>query len=128
VFYFGPGTVQELYPSVARYLMAYDPWYVANSAFYVIVTVFADGFMVRIYPALANPLFRGVDRCTFYQAYRLHIVWDRNWWIIIPPVLMCTSLVVTGSMVTWHFARSASSPIYKTAGSWATASFALTLA
>ncbi|KAJ2913497.1 hypothetical protein MD484_g6925, partial [Candolleomyces efflorescens] len=106
VFYFGPGTVQELYPSVARYLMAYDPWYVANSAFYIIVTVFADGFM----------------------AYRLHIVWDRNWWIIIPPVLMCISLVVTGSMVTWHFARSATSPIYTTAGSWATASFALTLA
>ncbi|RXW22066.1 hypothetical protein EST38_g3800 [Candolleomyces aberdarensis] len=106
VFHFGPGTGQELYPSVARYLMAYEPWYVANSAFYVIVTVFADGFM----------------------AYRLHIVWDRNWLIIIPPFLMWISLIVTGSMVTWLFSRSARSPVYATAGSWATASFALTLA
>ncbi|KAF9530440.1 hypothetical protein CPB83DRAFT_850927 [Crepidotus variabilis] len=58
-------------PSWLMYKNLADGRNVAASAFFVVGTLFGDIFM----------------------AYRLYIVWGRNKWIIIPPVLMCTSLL-----------------------------------
>ncbi|PPQ87419.1 hypothetical protein CVT25_008115 [Psilocybe cyanescens] len=54
------------------YLSLSKNWSFAYNAFYIAVPVIADSFLI----------------------YRLFIVWSRNWWIIIPPICFCASLIV----------------------------------
>ncbi|CAA7263366.1 unnamed protein product [Cyclocybe aegerita] len=98
-------TVQafSLNPAETVYLTLADPKTVAGSAFYVSTTLLGDMFMI----------------------YRLYIVWSRNKYIIIPPIILCTALAVTGSMVTYLFSQS-TEPIFATAGAWITSCFVLT--
>lgn len=88
-----------------QYLSLSDPIYVANWSFYVAGTFIGDAFM----------------------AYRLFVVWSKSWAIVIPPIAMCTSLIVTGSMVTWLFSRITHGNVSLNVDAWVTASLALTL-
>ncbi|TFK32169.1 hypothetical protein BDQ12DRAFT_728920 [Crucibulum laeve] len=92
-----------LTPAEKVYLNLADSKAVLGSAFYVASTLTGDAFMI----------------------YRLYIVWARNKFIIIPPIILCIALAVTGSMVTYLFSQ-AKQPIFAAAGNWITSCFVLT--
>jgi len=93
-----------MFPNAATIIYSHisDPKSVTNSALYVLTTLVGDAFMI----------------------YRLFIVWERNWWIIIPPTSFMVALAITGSAVTYNFWHSI--PIFAARG-WITGSFVLTL-
>jgi len=92
-----------LNPAEMVYLNLPDAKNVLSSALYVITTLVGDSFMI----------------------YRLYIMWSRNIFVIIPPIIMCVVLAVTGGMVTYLFSQ-ATTPLFQAAGPWITACFALT--
>jgi len=96
-------TPTSLNPAERVYLDLPETKNVLTSAFYVLTTLIGDGFMV----------------------YRLYIVWSRNFFIVIPPVIMCVALAVTGGMTTYLFSK-ATTPLFQAAGAWITSSFVLT--
>ncbi|GLB39546.1 hypothetical protein LshimejAT787_0700560 [Lyophyllum shimeji] len=96
-------TPAGLNPAEKVYLNLPDIKNVLTSVFYVLTTLVGDGFMI----------------------YRLYIVWSRNYFIIIPPVIMCISLAITGGVVTYLFSQ-ATTPLFQAAGAWITSSFVLT--
>ncbi|KAG6908375.1 hypothetical protein DXG01_004873 [Tephrocybe rancida] len=85
-------TSGSLNPAERVYLNLPDAKNVLTSAFYVLTTLVGDGFMI----------------------YRLYIVWSRNLYIIILPVLMLGALAVTGGMVTYLFSQ-ATTPLFQAA-------------
>jgi hypothetical protein len=88
-----PGTLN---PAVMSYLNLADPKSVANSALYVTTTIVGDGFMVCSYLQLPSTVKALLMITEFWsigeKVYRLYIVWSRNHWIIIPPVIFCAAL------------------------------------
>ncbi|KAF8064872.1 hypothetical protein FPV67DRAFT_1671177 [Lyophyllum atratum] len=96
-------TPTGLNPAEKVYLNLPDVKNVLTSGFYVLTTLVGDGFMI----------------------YRLYIVWSRNYFIIIPPVIMCVALSITGGMVTYLFSQ-ATTPLFQAAGAWITSCFVLT--
>ncbi|KDQ56609.1 hypothetical protein JAAARDRAFT_58887 [Jaapia argillacea MUCL 33604] len=78
---------------------------VVNSGVYVFTTLVGDAFMI----------------------YRLFIVWGRNLWVVLLPLLLWVALLVTGSATTWIFAFASSTNLFNSAGAWITASFVITL-
>ena len=92
-FCVNPGTLN---PAVITYLNLANPKTVANSALYVTTTIVGDGFMVCSYLPLASTVNALLIITEFWsvgeKVYRLYIVWSRNRWIIIPPVIFCAAL------------------------------------
>ncbi|KAF8974250.1 hypothetical protein BDZ97DRAFT_5961 [Flammula alnicola] len=92
-----------LSPSQSFYL-GLDYWTnVTNSAFYITTIMIGDGFLI----------------------YRLYIVWSRNRFIIIPPIMFSSGVLATGIMVTYLFSE-ARAPVFVVASKWITAFFVLT--
>ncbi|KAF8889032.1 hypothetical protein BD779DRAFT_1671995 [Infundibulicybe gibba] len=65
--------------------------------------------------------------CT--MAYRLYIVWGRNWKIVVLPALLSTGLLVAGSGATYSFAHltPGENIFVSSAGHWVLTVFATTL-
>lgn len=104
---FGPETGQGL-PSFARYFKfeVNSPLNVANTIFYVLVTLLGNLFMI----------------------FRLYIIWSRRWWISVPPLLLCIGIAVSGLMTAVLFSQStANARIFETARAWITSYFAMCL-
>ncbi|KAF6750438.1 hypothetical protein DFP72DRAFT_911171 [Ephemerocybe angulata] len=102
---FGPETGQDL-PSVVPYFEVNSPLNVANTIFYVLVTLLGNLFMT----------------------FRLYIIWSRRWWISVPPLLLCIGIAVSGLMTAVLFSQStANARIFETARAWITSYFAMGL-
>ncbi|KAG5651464.1 hypothetical protein H0H81_008549 [Sphagnurus paluster] len=69
-------TPNGINPAEKVYVDLSDPRSVIGSVMYVLTTLLGDGFMT----------------------YRLFIVWGRNPYIIIPPILMCIAVAIIGGM------------------------------
>ncbi|KAH9484592.1 hypothetical protein JR316_0004074 [Psilocybe cubensis] len=87
------------------YLSLSPNWSVAYNAFYIMVPVVADAFLI----------------------YRLFIVWQRNYIIAIPAACICVSLLATASVAAHLFTTSIDS-IFDRSRRWIVAAFALTFA
>lgn len=81
-------TPTSLNPAERVYLNLPDPKNILTSAFYVLTTLVGDGFMVRPLSVRISLMLLN----SLQQIYRLYIVWGRNRFIIIPPIILCIAL------------------------------------
>ncbi|KIY70508.1 hypothetical protein CYLTODRAFT_419732 [Cylindrobasidium torrendii FP15055 ss-10] len=89
------------------YLTLSNPLQVAKTAVYATMTLVGDAFVI----------------------YRVYIVWNRNWWIVLMPLFLLAGTGVAGYGATYMFTKATpGSPVFEGSfKSWVTSFIAFTL-